>query len=108
MAGCRAPGRLTLADWEEITLGLHGGESFTVIAARLSRAVSTVSREVAANGGRGAYRACHAMGMSQSWLNVVFTAGGMIAAINSIVAGIGIAFILRVAGLAALTENTAA
>jgi hypothetical protein len=48
------------------------------------------------------------MGMSQSWLNVVFTAGGMIAAINSIVAGIGIAFILRVAGLAALTKNTAA
>jgi hypothetical protein len=93
------PGRLTLADREEITLGLHGGESFTVIAARLSRAVSTVSREVAANGGRGAYRACHAMGMSQSWLNIVYTAGGMIAAINSIVAGIGIALILRVAGL---------
>src|SRR5215467_15758404 len=54
------PGRLTLADREEITLGLHGGESFTVIAARLGKAVSTVSREVAANGGRGAYRAWRA------------------------------------------------
>ncbi len=40
-----------------------------------------------------------AMGMSQSSLNVVYTAGGMIAAINSILAGIGIALILRDAGL---------
>jgi transposase, IS30 family len=54
------PGRLTLADREEITLGLHGGESFTVIAARLGKATSTVSREVAANGGRGGYRAWRA------------------------------------------------
>jgi IS30 family transposase len=54
------PGRLTLADREEITLGLHAGQSFTVIAARLGKAVSTVSREVAANGGRGAYRAWRA------------------------------------------------
>jgi transposase, IS30 family len=54
------PGRLTLADREEITLGLHGGESFTAIAARLGKAVSTVSREVAANGGRSGYRAWRA------------------------------------------------
>jgi hypothetical protein len=39
------------------------------------------------------------MGMSPSSLNVVFTAGGMIAAINSILAGIGIALIFRDAGL---------
>ena len=54
------PGRLTLADREEITLGLHAGESFTVIAGRLGKAVSTVSREVAANGGRDGYRAWRA------------------------------------------------
>jgi transposase, IS30 family len=54
------PGRLTLADREEISIGLRAGESFTVIAAQLQRAVSTVSREVAANGGRGAYRAWRA------------------------------------------------
>jgi IS30 family transposase len=54
------PGRLTLADREEITLGLHAGESFTAIAARLGKAVSTVSREVAANGGRDGYRAWRA------------------------------------------------
>jgi transposase, IS30 family len=54
------PGRLTLADREEITLGLHAGESFTGIAGRLGKAVSTVSREVAANGGRGGYRAWRA------------------------------------------------
>ena len=41
------PGRLTLADREEVTLGLHAGQSFTVIAAQLGRATSTVSREVA-------------------------------------------------------------
>ena len=54
------PGRLTLADREEITLGLHATESFTAIAARLGKAVSTVSREVAANGGRDGYRAWRA------------------------------------------------
>jgi IS30 family transposase len=48
------PGRLTLADREEITLGLHAGESFTVSAARLGKAVSTVSREVARAAARGA------------------------------------------------------
>ena len=54
------PGRLTLADREEISIGLHAGQSFTVIAAQLGKAVSTVSREVAANGGRGGYRAWRA------------------------------------------------
>jgi transposase, IS30 family len=54
------PGRLTLADREEITIGLHDGDSFTAIAARLGTAVSTISREVAANGGREGYRAWRA------------------------------------------------
>ena len=54
------PGRLTLADREEISLGLHGGESFSVIAVRLGKATSTVSREVAGNGGRDDYRAWRA------------------------------------------------
>jgi transposase, IS30 family len=54
------PGRLQLADREEISLGLHSDETFTTIAGRLNRAVSTVSREVAANGGRGDYRAWRA------------------------------------------------
>jgi IS30 family transposase len=54
------PGRLTLADREEISLGLRAGEPFTVIATRLGRAVPAVSREVAANGGRGTYRAWRA------------------------------------------------
>jgi len=53
-------GRLQLADREEISLGLHSGETFSAIACRLSRAVSTVSREVAANGGRADYRAWRA------------------------------------------------
>jgi transposase, IS30 family len=53
-------GRLTLSDREEISLGLRGGESFTAIAARLGKATSTVSREVAAIGGRGDYRAWRA------------------------------------------------
>jgi transposase, IS30 family len=53
-------GRLTLADREEISLGLRAGESFTAIAVRLGKAVSTVSREVAGNGGRHDYRAWRA------------------------------------------------
>ncbi len=54
------PGRLTLADREEITIGLHAGESFASIARRLGKATSTVSREVAATDGRQGYRAWQA------------------------------------------------
>jgi transposase, IS30 family len=52
--------RLSLAEREEISLGLARGESFTAIGAALGRAVSTVSREVAAGGGRVRYRAAGA------------------------------------------------
>lgn len=51
------PRRLSLADREEISLGLERGDSFTSIASGLGRSTSTVSREVAANGGRPNYRA---------------------------------------------------
>jgi len=54
------PGRLSLAEREEISRGLARHESFTAIAAGLGRAVSTVSREVAANGGPNRYRAFRA------------------------------------------------
>jgi transposase, IS30 family len=54
------PGRLTLPEREEISLGLRRGTTLTAIAGELGRAVSTVSREVAANGGRGDYRAWRA------------------------------------------------
>jgi IS30 family transposase len=54
------PGRLRLCDREEISLGLHAGEAFCVIAARIGKVTSTVSREVAGNGGRGGYRAWRA------------------------------------------------
>jgi IS30 family transposase len=46
-----------LVEREEISRGLAAGESLRVIAAGLGRAPSTVSREVAANGGRADYRA---------------------------------------------------
>jgi IS30 family transposase len=51
------PGSLTIADREESTIGLIKGESFTAIAQRINKVPSTVSREVAANGGREDYRA---------------------------------------------------
>ena len=50
------PGRLTLANREEICLGLERGETFTLIAEHLGKAVSTVSREVKVNEGREDYR----------------------------------------------------
>ena len=56
----RSPLRLSLAEREEISRGLAAGDSLRVIACRLGRAPSTVSREVARNGGRSGYRACRA------------------------------------------------
>lgn len=56
----RAPRQLTVQDREEISRGLAAGESLRQIAVRLGRAPSTVSREVAANGGRSGYRALRA------------------------------------------------
>jgi IS30 family transposase len=49
--------RLSAGEREEISRGLVVEESFRVIAGRIGRAASTVSREVNANGGRDAYRA---------------------------------------------------
>ena len=54
---CRWEMRLSLAEREEISRGLAAADSLRIIAARLGRAPSTVSREVAVNGGRAYYRA---------------------------------------------------
>lgn len=54
------PRRVSLAEREEISRWLSVGESLRSIAGRLSRAPSTVSREVTANGGRAHYRGVRA------------------------------------------------
>src|SRR5579864_5130815 len=48
---------LTLSEREDISRGIASGSSMRVIAQRVSRAGSTVSREVARHGGRPLYRA---------------------------------------------------
>ncbi|MFC8502632.1 IS30 family transposase [Pedococcus sp. NPDC057267] len=53
----RAGGRLRFEEREEISRGLAAGWSLRSIAAGLGRSTSTVSREVAAGGGRRRYRA---------------------------------------------------
>jgi transposase, IS30 family len=53
----RSPVALTLAEREDISRGIASGCSMRVIAQRLRRACSTVSREVARHGGRARYRA---------------------------------------------------
>jgi IS30 family transposase len=57
---------LSVAEREEIAVGLAAGESLRVIAARLGRSPSTVSREVRRNSrGRRQYRALAAQGQAQ-------------------------------------------
>jgi IS30 family transposase len=56
----RSPRALTPAEREEISRGLSTGASLRLIARRLSRPPSTVSREVTRNRGRIRYRAAQA------------------------------------------------
>jgi IS30 family transposase len=57
LATKRSELRLSLAEREEISRGVAEGATFAAIASGLKRSASTVSREVAANGGRSKYRA---------------------------------------------------
>ena len=61
----RSPQALTLTEREDISRGIASGSSMREIAMRLSRAASTVSREVARHGGRSMYRASE--GDSVAW-----------------------------------------
>jgi IS30 family transposase len=56
----RSPMRLSLQEREEVSRGVQAGESMRAIARRLGRSASTVSRDVAATGGRRKYRAWRA------------------------------------------------
>jgi IS30 family transposase len=56
----RSPFRLSLIEREEIRAGIAAGDSFRLIARRIGRAPSTVSREVGGAGGRDRYRATRA------------------------------------------------
>lgn len=56
----RRSGSLSLMEREEISRGLVEGSSFRQLGRDLGRAVSTISWEIAGNGGRRAYRAARA------------------------------------------------
>lgn len=58
-------GRITLAERECIATGLAEGVGYAEIARQLDRPTSTVSREVARNGGPGRYRAERAQRAAQ-------------------------------------------
>src|SRR3990172_8182360 len=54
------PEALTIADREEIMLGIAAGETGNEMAGRLGRHRGTIGREIKANGGRAGYRAYRA------------------------------------------------
>ena len=56
----RSSRHLSFDEREEISRGVAGGVSLRMIAGRLGRAASTISRELARNGGLRRYRAHHA------------------------------------------------
>jgi len=56
----RRPNSFSLAEREEIRVGIRAGESDATIAEGLGRHRSSVWREIRANGGRGCYRAAAA------------------------------------------------
>lgn len=60
VARCRSSRALRMEEREEISRGIAAGHSARRIAARLQRPACTVSRELARNGGRSAYRASEA------------------------------------------------
>lgn len=59
-ARSRSARTVSLAEREEISRGLAERQSVRAIATRLTRSPSTVSREIARNGGRAKYRAAQA------------------------------------------------
>ena len=64
---CAGSGRyLSVAEREEIALGLAREESYRQIGRRLGRPASTISREVARNGCRGRYRALAAQAQADA------------------------------------------
>jgi len=56
----RSSRHLSLVEREEISRGVAAGDSLRMVATRVGRAPSTISRELARNGGRHRYRAHHA------------------------------------------------
>lgn len=63
----RAARSLSTAEREEISRGIAQGDSMRLIAARLRRSPSTVSREIGRHGGRSRYRAARAD--ARAWTN---------------------------------------
>lgn len=82
-----AAGRLSVEEREEILLGLRVDESMSSIARRLGRSPSTVTREVAANGGAenyGAWRAhCRALRGAPSQVGQVGSSLSMRDSVNT-------------------------
>lgn len=64
---CRAARVLSLSEREEISRAVVAGQSIRAIAAQLSRAPSTISREVRRHGGRAVYRATAADQQAWAW-----------------------------------------